>query len=36
MKRAVTLVNKGGGSVAEGDAARVGEALAEAGVDSEI
>jgi len=34
--RAITLVNKGGGSVAEGVADRIGEALAAAGVDSEV
>jgi YegS/Rv2252/BmrU family lipid kinase len=34
--RAITLVNKGGGSFAEGVAARIGEALAKAGVDSEV
>ena len=34
--RAITLVNKGGGSFAEGVAARIEEALAKAGVDSEV
>src|SRR4051794_8388603 len=34
--RAITLVNKGGGSFAEGVADRIGEALAKAGVDSEV
>jgi YegS/Rv2252/BmrU family lipid kinase len=34
--RAITLVNKGGGSFAEGAAARIEEALAKAGVDSEV
>jgi len=36
MKRAITLVNKSGGSFTEGIAERIGEALAAAGVDSEI
>ena len=36
MKRAVTLVNKSGGSVADGAAARIGEVLAAAGIDSEV
>jgi YegS/Rv2252/BmrU family lipid kinase len=36
VKRAVTLVNKGGGSVGDGDKARIGEALAAAGVESDI
>jgi YegS/Rv2252/BmrU family lipid kinase len=36
MKRAVTLVNKGGGSVADGGKARIAEALAAAGIDSDI
>ena len=34
--RAITLVNKGGGSFAEGVADRIGKALASAGVDSEV
>jgi YegS/Rv2252/BmrU family lipid kinase len=34
--RAVTLVNKGGGSIAEGVAERIGEALSKAGVASEV
>ena len=36
MKRAVTLLNTGGGRVADGMAASVKEALANAGIDSEI
>ena len=36
MKRAVTLVNKGGGGAVDGIAATIGDALAAAGVDSEI
>jgi YegS/Rv2252/BmrU family lipid kinase len=36
VKRAVTLVNKSGGSVADGAAARIGEVLAAAGIDSEV
>jgi YegS/Rv2252/BmrU family lipid kinase len=36
MKRAITLVNKSGGSFTEGIAERIGEALVAAGVDSEI
>lgn len=36
MKRAVTLVNKGGGQVADGIAARIGEALKGAEVDSNV
>ena len=34
--RAITLVNKGGGSVAKGIAGTIGEALSGAGIDSEI
>jgi YegS/Rv2252/BmrU family lipid kinase len=34
--RAVTLVNKDGGSFAEGVAGRIGDALAAAGIDSEV
>ena len=34
--RPVTLVNKSGGGIADGSAARIGEALAAAGLDSEI
>lgn len=34
--RPVTLVNEGGGGVAAGGAARIGEALAAAGLDSEV
>ncbi|MCL6684043.1 diacylglycerol/lipid kinase family protein [Sphingomonas alba] len=36
MKRAITLVNTSGGSFADGAGDRIGEALAAAGVDSEI
>jgi len=36
VQRAVTLINKGGGSFAEGMATRIGNALAGAGVDSEV
>jgi YegS/Rv2252/BmrU family lipid kinase len=36
VKRAVTLINKGGGGAADGVAARIGEALATAGVDSKV
>jgi YegS/Rv2252/BmrU family lipid kinase len=35
VKRTVTLVNQGGGGAADGVAARIGDALAAAGVDSE-
>ena len=34
--RAITLVNKGGGSVAKGIAGSIGEALSRAGIDSEV
>jgi YegS/Rv2252/BmrU family lipid kinase len=36
MKRAVTLVNRSGGGVAKGAKARIGDALAAAGIDSEV
>ena len=36
MKRTVTLVNQGGGGAADGVAARIGDALAAVGVDSEV
>jgi YegS/Rv2252/BmrU family lipid kinase len=36
VKRTVTLVNQGGGGAADGVAARIGDALAAAGVDSEV
>ena len=34
--RAVTLVNEGGGSIADGTAARIGEALVAAGIDNHL
>jgi YegS/Rv2252/BmrU family lipid kinase len=34
--KAITLVNKGGGSIADGAAARIGKALSAAGIDSNV